>query len=77
MTTVIHIDGMLGPPDVRAAFTALGLVAGVERADVVLGRATLEHASPLDRDQLDAALAVVGLRVVTVETMRSLPLFGE
>jgi hypothetical protein len=77
VTTHIQIDGMLGPPDVRAAFTALGLVAGVERAEVVLGRATLEHRDPIDRTQLDQALAVVGLRVVGLETTRSLPLLGE
>lgn len=77
VTTLIQIGGMLGPPDVRAAFTALGLVTGVERAEVVIGRATLEHRGPIDRAAVDAALAVVGLRVLALETTRSLPMLGE
>jgi hypothetical protein len=73
MTSDVTIAGMLGTPDVRAAFTALAAVPGVNSAQVEPGRATLEHSGPLDHDALSAALAVVGLRVAGVATRRTLP----
>ncbi|MCU0622618.1 MAG: hypothetical protein MUF53_02005 [Gemmatimonadaceae bacterium] len=74
MTSDITIEGMLGPPDVRAAFTALGAVPGVRAAQVELGRAELEHDGPLAVEALVAALAVVGLRVGSVVSRRTLPM---
>lgn len=74
MTSDVTIAGMLGTPDVRAAFTAMAAVPGVTSAQVEPGRATLEHHGPLDHAALSAALAVVGLRVAAVATRRTLPL---
>lgn len=74
MTSDVTIAGMLGTPDVRAAFTALAAVPGVTSAQVEPGRATLEHSGPLDHAALSAALAVVGLRVAGVVTNRTLPM---
>jgi hypothetical protein len=74
MTSDVVIDGMLGPPDVRAAFTALAAVPGVTAAQVDAGRAELEHDGPLDMAALSAALGVVGLRLGAVQTRRTLPM---
>ncbi|MFO0269830.1 MAG: hypothetical protein ACK53A_10255 [Gemmatimonadota bacterium] len=76
MTSDVRIEGMLGPPDVRAAFTALAAVPGVRRAHVEAGRAELEHDGPLDLAALADALAVVGLRVAGVTSRRTLPTVG-
>lgn len=74
VTSELTITGMLGPPAVRAAFTALGAVPGVTRAQVVPGRAVLEHDGPLALEPLREALALVGLGVGDVTTRRTLPL---
>lgn len=77
MTSDVAISGMLGPPSVRAAFTALGGVPGVTRAQVEPGRAVLEHEGPLALEALREALGLIGLAVGTVTTRRTLPLAGD
>ncbi len=61
---------MLAVHAVRAAFAALAGVPGVQRADVRLGRAELEHDAPLDADAIRAALASVGVELVEATTER-------
>jgi hypothetical protein len=60
---------------VRAVFTALAAVPGIERCDVALGSATLEHDGRATEQALSAALAVVdcALDGMTTERTRELP----
>lgn len=74
MTSDVTIRGMLGTPDVRAAFTALAAVPGVTHAQVEPGRAVLEHEGALDLGALAEALGLVGLEVGAVVTRRTLPM---
>lgn len=75
MVTRITIAGMGSVHSVRAVFTALAAVHGIARADVALGRATIEHDGSVTRDRIVAALAVVGCEVVSHgEERRRLPL---
>ncbi|MGQ0649138.1 MAG: heavy-metal-associated domain-containing protein [Gemmatimonadaceae bacterium] len=48
---------------VRAVFQALGGVPGVQRADVTMGRAEVDHAVLVTDDVLEQALEVVGYRL--------------
>jgi copper chaperone CopZ len=74
MLTVVLIEGMSTVHSVRAVFTSLAAVEHVERAHVVLGRAELTHAVPLDPHQIEQALAAAGYRVVAIEALtRHLP----
>jgi copper chaperone CopZ len=73
-TLDIRIDGMTCQHCIRAVFTALGAVEGVERADVQLGRATLEHDGRATLDAVRDAVAVAGYRVIDgQEAKRRLP----
>jgi copper chaperone CopZ len=73
-TLDIRIDGMTCQHCIRAVFTALGAVEGVERADVQLGRATLEHDGRATLDAVRDAVAVAGYRVIDgQEARRRLP----
>ncbi len=60
---MLELDGMPAVHAARLVHTALQAVPGIARAEVVIGRATLEHEAPLDADALRAVLAEVGVSV--------------
>ncbi|MEP7383253.1 MAG: cation transporter [Gemmatimonadota bacterium] len=72
MISTLHIDGMRSVHCARAVYTALAGVAGIDSAEVVIGRAIVEHRVALDAPALDAAIAQVGytLRTVVHEARR-------
>lgn len=70
MVTTIHIDGMRTVHCARAVFTSLARVEGITGADVVVGKATLEHEHPLDVSLLVAAVQAVGYAVREARTDR-------
>lgn len=70
MITSIAIRGMSCQHCVRAVFTALAAVEGIERADVSIGRAEIEHDGRVTVDQLREAVAVAGYEVVDGEEKR-------
>ncbi|MBL0939134.1 MAG: hypothetical protein IBJ03_09570 [Gemmatimonadaceae bacterium] len=73
----VQIDGLLSVHAVRAARMALGLIPGVESAEVSMRGAVLEVLRTLTREEVDEALALVGQRVTDwrIEA-RFLPVFG-
>ena len=73
-TLHLTIAGMPGVHAVRAVFTAFAGVPGVRRADVSLGRATVEHDGTVTRATIDEALALVGCTVVEWREERGLPM---
>lgn len=74
MVAVLTIRGMASVHSVRAVFTALAGVEGIERADVTMGRAVVEHDGRATPEQLAAAVALAGYEVVDWrEERRSLP----
>ena len=60
---------------VRAVFTALAGVPGINRADVTIGKAVMEHDGPLAPEDIRAAIAVAGYTVgdIKIDT-RTLPI---
>ncbi|MFL5610177.1 MAG: heavy-metal-associated domain-containing protein [Gemmatimonadaceae bacterium] len=75
MTTTISISGMSCVHCVRAVFTALSGVKGIERADVSIGRAVIEHDGSVTPEQIRDAIAVAGYEVTDFKTeRRTLPL---
>jgi copper chaperone CopZ len=70
MITRARIEGMTCQHCVRAVFTALAAVEGISRADVSIGMLEVEHDGGVTLDQLRAAVAVAGYRVVDGETTR-------
>ncbi|HET7456009.1 MAG TPA: heavy-metal-associated domain-containing protein [Gemmatimonadaceae bacterium] len=74
VTSVVTIRGMIAVHSVRAVFTALAGVDGILRADVELGRATVEHDGRATPERLREAIAVAGCEVEdVVEERRRLP----
>ena len=72
--TVLAIRGMVSVHSVRAVFTALAGVEGIERADVTMGRAVVEHDGRATAEQLAAAVSLAGYEVVdSREDRRGLP----
>lgn len=74
----VTIPGMLAVHARHAVFTALAGVEGIERADVELGRATVEHRGAGSATEvmaaLRAALAAAGFDSVAIrELPRQLP----
>ena len=69
------IGGMRAVHSVRAVFTALTGVPGIERCGVSLGHATIEHDGGVTEDALRRALALVDctLEDYTTERTRELP----
>lgn len=55
---------------VRAVFTALGAVEGIERADVRIGSIEVEHLPGVSFEQIRGAVAVAGYTVLDAETSR-------
>lgn len=72
--TLLTIEGMLSVHAVRAVGTALGGVEGVVRADVAMGRATVDHDGRVRCETLAAAVAMAGFRLrACEEETRRLP----
>lgn len=77
MVTTLQIDGMRTVHCARAVFTSLARVPGIRAAEVVVGRATLEHDAPLDAGAVAEAIGDVGFRLRAARTeTRVLPLHG-
>ena len=76
MTFTVHLrlGGMTAIHAARAAFTALTAVEGITRADVAVGRATIEHDGRATRAAVAAALEAVGYEVLGWEETRALPI---
>ena len=75
MTTTVSITGMSCVHCVRAVFTSLAGVEGIQRADVSIGRAVIEHDASVTPDQIRDAIAVAGYEVESfTQDRRSLPL---
>lgn len=73
--STLSIAGMHAVHSVRAVFTALTAVPGIERCDVALGRATIEHDGRATEGAIREALAVVDctLEGLATERTRELP----
>ena len=75
MTTTVSISGMSCVHCVRAVFTSLGAVPGIDRADVSIGRAVIEHHGSVTPEQIRDAIAIAGYEVTDFKTdRRTLPL---
>jgi copper chaperone CopZ len=75
MKTTVSISGMSCAHCVRAVFTSLAGVPGIERADVSIGRAVIEHDGTVTPEQIRDAVAVAGYEVTGfTDDRRSLPL---
>ncbi len=73
-TLDVRIDGMTCQHCIRAVFTALTAVEGVQHADVQLGRVTIEHDGRATLDAVRRAVDVAGYHVVDgTELRRRLP----
>ena len=72
MVTTLHIDGMRSVHCARAIHTSLTRVEGIVGADVVMGKAVLEHEISLDECALSAAVEEMGysLREIVTERRR-------
>ena len=75
VVSVVTIRGMVAVHAVRAVFTALAGVEGIVRAEVELGRATVEHDGRATPERLREAIALAGCEVESVveEKKRRLP----
>lgn len=62
----VQIEGLLSVHAVRAVWTALTAVPGVQHAEVSMKGAVLETDGPIDRQLLDACLDHAGVRVVNI-----------
>jgi copper chaperone CopZ len=75
MITTVTVSGMTCAHCVRAVFTSLAGVPGIERADVTIGRAVIEHDGTVTAKQIRDAIAVAGYTVGdTKDDRRTLPL---
>jgi copper chaperone CopZ len=75
MRTSVSISGMTCAHCVRAVFTSLAGVKGIDRADVSIGRAVIEHDGSVTPEQIRDAVAIAGYEVTDFSTdKRTLPL---
>ncbi|HEX5438906.1 MAG TPA: heavy metal-associated domain-containing protein [Gemmatimonadaceae bacterium] len=75
ITTRVNIAGMTSVHSAHAVFTALTGVDGILRADVAVGRATIEHDGRATCEALAQAIAVAGYVMTDcIEERRRLPL---
>ena len=75
MVTTASISGMSCAHCVRAVFTALAGVEGIDRADVTIGKAVIEHDGTVTPEDIRAAIAVAGYIVTDFkDDRRTLPL---
>jgi len=63
MITTVTVEGMTCQHCVRAVFTALAGVPGVDRAEVSIGSARVDHDGSVTVEQLRDAIAVAGYTV--------------
>lgn len=63
VVTHLELSGMRSVHCARAVYTALGGVEGVLRAEVAVGRATVEHDGHVSCGALAAAVASVGYAI--------------
>ena len=71
MQTTVSISGMTCAHCVRAVFTALAGVEGIERADVSIGKAVIDHDRMVTPEQIRAAIQLAGYDVTDFGTGRS------
>lgn len=75
ITARVTIAGMTSVHAAHAVFTALAAVEGIVRADVAVGRATIEHDGRTTRHAIEQAIDVAGYTVADyTEERRRLPL---
>ena len=75
MVTTLTIEGMRSVHCARAIHTSLARVPGIQGAEVVIGRATLEHDVLLEAPALTAAVEELGYTLRAIDTeRRRLPL---
>jgi copper chaperone CopZ len=75
MQTTASISGMTCAHCVRAVFTSLAGVAGIDRADVSIGKAVIDHDGTVTPEQIRAAVAIAGYEVTGIDTnRRTLPI---
>lgn len=75
MVTTASISGMSCSHCVRAVFTALAGVPGIERADVSIGQAVIEHDGTVTPAAIRDAIAVAGYEVTgATDNRRTLPI---
>jgi copper chaperone CopZ len=75
MRTTASIDGMTCAHCVRAVFTSLAGVEGIDRADVSIGRAVIEHDGTVTPEEIRDAIKVAGYDVKDIKIDgRTLPL---
>ena len=74
MTTTLRIGGMTSVHAARALFTALAAVEGIDRADVKVGEAVIDHDGRATIDALRAVVEGLGYTVLAWrEERRGLP----
>ncbi len=74
MVTTASISGMTCAHCVRAVFTALAGVPGIDRADVSIGKAVIEHDGSVTREAIRDAVAIAGYELDdTTDDGRTLP----
>ena len=75
VTATLTIAGMTSVHAARAVYTSLAGVAGISRADVGLGKATIEHDGQATAEALTEAISLAGYEVTSLkETRRQLPM---
>jgi len=75
MITRLRIAGMSCQHCVKAVFTALTPVEGIQSAEVTIGAATIEHDGRVTVEALREAIAVSGYEVTLAdEERRRLPI---
>jgi copper chaperone CopZ len=75
MHTTASISGMSCAHCVRAVFTSLAGVEGIDRADVTIGKAVIEHDGTVAPEDIRAAVALAGYNVIDIRNDRpTLPL---
>ena len=75
MQTVVSIHGMSSAHAVRAVFTALAGVNGIDRADVTLGKAVIDHDGTVTVKAIRDAIAIAGFEIgEATENRRTLPI---
>ena len=75
MHTTASISGMTCAHCVRAVFTSLAGVEGIDRADVTIGKAVIEHDGTVTPEDIRAAVKLAGYEVTDIGNgRRTLPL---